>query len=282
MIRDYHYIDHWYINLSCLHFLSTSGSSRRNLLGGNGTAWGGLVQPLESSRCFLGNNHCPSLRLNMNVHNLEQSGSNVMFQLPSLGFTCATAMYHFMPGLGKGEISWIFWCVWFPFRYHFLTISPFSWGKWSSTIHKIEILGFSCRFSGTKPISLSLYAEKWGPRSVDAPLWPAWCMNIYALVLLYIYMDISRYFQIHKHVCTSIISVYVYIHIYLFTYSFIYWLFCLLLLVLLFLVWPLYVYKYSYWFICFSICSIYPGDSYHPPAVGQIFMLPALQIMEVS
>ena len=56
------------------------------------------------------------------------------------------------------------------------------------------------------------------------------------------------------------ISVYVYIHIYLFTYSFIYWLFCVLLLVLLFLVWPLYVYKYSYWFICFSICSIYPGN----------------------
>lgn len=194
MIRDYHYIDHWYINLSCLHFLSTSGSSRRNLLGGNGTAWGGLVQPLESSRCFLGNNHCPSLSLNMNVHNLEQNGSNVMFQLPSLGFTCATAMYHFMPGL-KGEISWIFWCAWFPFRYHFLTISPFSWGKWSSTIHKIEILGFSCRFSGTKPISLSLYAEKWGPRSVDAPLWPALHEHICTCFVIYIwiFVDISRF-----------------------------------------------------------------------------------------
>ena len=223
MIRDYHYMDHWYINLSCPHFLSTSGSSRRNLLGGNGTAWGGLVQPLESSRCFLGNNHCPSLRLNMNVHNLEQSGSNVMFQLPSLGFTCATAMYHFMPGLGKGEISWIFWCVWFPFRYHFLTISQFSWGKWSSTIHKIEILGFCCRFSGTKPISLSLSAEKGVPDQVMPHCGlPGACT--YMHLFCYIYITICRYFQIHKHVCTSIISydICVCLYTHLFVYLFIY------------------------------------------------------------
>ena len=46
-----------------------------------------------------------------------------------------------------------------------------------------------------------------GSRSVYAPLWPAWCMNLYALALIsvlsifvyvYVYMDIYRYIQIQK------------------------------------------------------------------------------------
>jgi hypothetical protein len=149
---------------------------------------------------------------------------------------------------------------------------------------KSRFWGFPVDFQEPNPFpSLSLF-RKMGSQISWCPIvaCPAWT---YMHLFCYIYMDICRYFQIHKHVCTSIISVYVYIHIYLFTYSFIYWLFCVLLLfLLLYFLFDLYMYIDILIgsFAFRSALYIYHLEIRGHIAVGQIFMLPACKKMEVS